>query len=55
MEILEFIYFTILNKNLVVDNFQLQDECLCHFHFKPLSLRCEMIVMPLEWVLGHDR
>nr|CAN83489.1 hypothetical protein VITISV_001324 [Vitis vinifera] len=24
-------------------------------HFKSSSLRCEMIVMPLEWVLGRDR
>ncbi|WJZ82022.1 hypothetical protein VitviT2T_001820 [Vitis vinifera] len=24
-------------------------------HFKPLGLRCEMTVTPLEWVLGRDR
>ena len=36
-------------------NFQLQYECLCCFHFEPLGLRCEMIIMPLELILGHDR
>ena len=54
MEILEFIYFTTLNNNLVIGNFYLQDENLSRFHFEPSSLRREMIVMPLEWVLGHD-
>ena len=53
MEILEFIYFTTLSNNLVIGNFYLQYESLCRFHFEPLSLRCEMTVMPLEWVLGH--
>ena len=24
-------------------------------HFKPSGLRCEMTVMPLEWVLGRDQ
>ena len=24
-------------------------------HCKPSGLKCEMIVMPLEWVLGRDR
>ena len=36
-------------------NFQLQYECLCRFSFEPLGLRCKMTVMPLEWVLGHDK
>ena len=27
---------------------------MCYFHFESLGLRCEMTVMPLEWVLGHD-
>ena len=36
-------------------NFQLQYKCLYCFHFELLGLRCEMTVMPLEYVLGHDR
>ena len=54
MEILEFINFTTMNRNLVIGNFKLQDECLCYFHFEPLGLRCEMTIMPLEWVLRRD-
>ena len=39
---------------MVIGNFQLQDECLCHFHFKPPGFKCERTIMPLEWVLGRD-
>ena len=40
-------------KNL--HEFPLQYECLWRFHFELLGLRCEMTVMPLEWVLGCDK
>ena len=49
-----FVILLLLDKNLVIGNFQLQDKCLCHFHFKPPSFRCERTIMPLEWVLGRD-
>ena len=33
---------------------KLQYECLCRFYSEPLGLKCEMTIMPFEWVLGHD-
>ena len=41
-----------MNTNLVIRNVQLQNECLCLFHFEALALRCEMTIMPLEQVWG---
>ena len=44
--------FTILNKNLVIDNIKLQ--LLSHLHFESLGFRCGITVTLLKWVLGHD-
>ena len=41
--------FTTLNINLMIGNFQLQDEYLCYFHFESLGLKCEMTITPLDW------
>ena len=44
--------FTTLNINLIIGNFQLQDEYLCHFHFEYVGLKCEMTITPLDGSWG---
>ena len=52
-EILEFCPIT-LNKNLVISKFLVTIRMFVSFPLEPLGLKCEMTVMPFEWVLGRD-
>ena len=52
-EILEFCPTT-LNKNLVISKFLVTIRMFVSFPLEPLGLKCEMTVMPFEWVLGRD-
>ena len=45
-----------LNKCLVIGQKSSYKMKVCVVsHFEPLGLRCEMTVMPLDQVSGHDR